>query len=271
MQVKTDAVVSGSIFRKLQPDMILPDAGALVLIDPTHPLNPWANGYIPAHGGTVPNIASAQALAMVGGAASEVMPPAYNTGTVDGATIIRSRTSKGAIRAKGLYFGLRPSAKTMDYLIANPTHNFYVSLYTKVNEATGGSFQLFSLRDGAASAQYIAVMNVDGSVTPAAGAARHLGTYKDGVQPNTIGMMFNSVGFTGSAFAAGQTGSSLIAANQVSLFGPYANSNATDRTTYSFYMEDLTVSGRTYAEVLAIDKARYTKLFAAGGRYADDV
>lgn len=39
---------------------------------------------------------------------------------------------------------------------------------------------------------------------------------------------------------------------------------------YRAYIEDLTVSGRTYAEVDALDYALYQAAFAAGGRYFGD-
>jgi len=36
------------------------------------------------------------------------------------------------------------------------------------------------------------------------------------------------------------------------------------------YLEDLTVSGRTYADVDALDNALYTEAFGAGGAYSGD-
>jgi hypothetical protein len=39
---------------------------------------------------------------------------------------------------------------------------------------------------------------------------------------------------------------------------------------YRGYCEDLTVSGRTYADVDALDKALWDAAFAAGGRFAGD-
>jgi hypothetical protein len=39
---------------------------------------------------------------------------------------------------------------------------------------------------------------------------------------------------------------------------------------YRLYIENLTVSGRTWAEVDAIDYALYQAAFGAGGRFADD-
>lgn len=39
---------------------------------------------------------------------------------------------------------------------------------------------------------------------------------------------------------------------------------------YRYYIEDLTVSGRTYNEVSTIDKRLYAKAFGVGGQYAND-
>lgn len=55
---------------------------------------------------------------------------------------------------------------------------------------------------------------------------------------------------------------------------PWASSQvvnkAASRIIYRIYVEDLTLSGRTYAEVKAIDDAEFTKAFAAGGRFYGD-
>lgn len=45
---------------------------------------------------------------------------------------------------------------------------------------------------------------------------------------------------------------------------------AASRVLYRWYLEDLTVSGRTYAEVLAADYALYQQAFGVGGRYYGD-
>jgi len=39
---------------------------------------------------------------------------------------------------------------------------------------------------------------------------------------------------------------------------------------YKLYIEDLTVSGRSYEQVDAIDFALYTSAFSAGGKYYGD-
>lgn len=273
MQVKVSAAVSGSAFQTLQPDSILPSKGALILIDPTHPLSPWAPG-VPGHNSEIPNIAAAQAKLLVGSADADVMPTVYNTGAHDGAAIIRARSSKGGLRAKGNYLGLRPSVKTADYLIANAGHSFYVSLYSKFNETDPNNYQLFSIRSGPPTSTTLVHIAIDGSTSPSTSDERYLGHYKAGDGSNVaVGRAHHAAAFQIGIgnFAAGVTGQALISNNQVALFGTYANNKAVDRTTYGFYMEDLTVSGRTFAEVLALDKARYAKLFAPGGRYDGDV
>lgn len=39
---------------------------------------------------------------------------------------------------------------------------------------------------------------------------------------------------------------------------------------YRIYIEDLSLSGRTYEQVKAIDDAEFAKAFAAGGKFFDD-
>lgn len=62
--------------------------------------------------------------------------------------------------------------------------------------------------------------------------------------------------------------------------GPFVNSEggwitasrnvAESRVIYRIYVEDLTVSGRTYAEVSALDRALFTEAFSVGGVFYGD-
>lgn len=62
--------------------------------------------------------------------------------------------------------------------------------------------------------------------------------------------------------------------------GPFANSEggwvngaqniAESRIIYRIYVEDLTISGRTYAEVSALDRALFTEAFSVGGVFYGD-
>lgn len=49
-----------------------------------------------------------------------------------------------------------------------------------------------------------------------------------------------------------------------------ASAGAPSFALYRLYIEDMTVSGRDYAEVEAIDLAAYTREFAAGGKFYGD-
>jgi hypothetical protein len=76
----------------------------------------------------------------------------------------------------------------------------------------------------------------------------------------------------------GQTGSITTLRNTLAMWGALnAYSTAMGGSTaapsfilYRFYLEDLTVSGRSYAEVDAIDYALWQTDFGAGGRFAGD-
>jgi hypothetical protein len=56
--------------------------------------------------------------------------------------------------------------------------------------------------------------------------------------------------------------------------GNLTSANSTDgsesRIFYGFYLEDLTVSGRTYQDVDALDLQAYNIAFGTGGRYYND-
>lgn len=76
---------------------------------------------------------------------------------------------------------------------------------------------------------------------------------------------WNGIGVTGIAT---QTG--VFSASASTQLSDTARDGLASFVFYRTYLEDLTASGRTYAEVDAIEFAEYQKAFGAGGRYADD-
>lgn len=80
----------------------------------------------------------------------------------------------------------------------------------------------------------------------------------------TSAVAFGALGYTPSVGADGAVGVNRALPNT-------SNKDTTASwVLYRFYLEDLTVSGRTFAQVEALDAAMYAEALGAGGRYSGD-
>ena len=267
--------------------------GSLVLLDPTHPLRQWEVG-VPLSGTRLPNLADITASRLVQG---EFRPTfKIENSMVDGSFI--ERTQKGGLHA-GISSGQTRFSGTnivipdpiLAYMLANQTHEFYFSIWSYVTQPTEGV--------STAESQMHIYRGLNnpyprgGVVTlPAQGSwSRPTGPNQTGRfvnNPNTVGPRFNNIaGFiSGSKNEAGDllTMSDFALSQQKNLvsMGPanteslYTATNAGGKrlqswSMYRVYIEDLTVSQRSYASVHAIDIALYNKeMVIDGGRYKND-
>jgi hypothetical protein len=287
---------------KLQDDPVLA-AGSLMLIEPNHPVYPWAAG-VPAAadsagaGGLwLPNAAQSMAKTLLGSSIDSAIGAKLVVGSnwVEGSGAnqsgISERTTKGGfhtissrLRApannyKRFYAGSAFGA----YMASNASHSFYVSMWKK-HTRTEAPF-------GPQYPIYAGFRNVTGTVTTA------IGTFMaGGSNPNsgTTVIGFENVNGTlnlnensklavttlnnGGSNAAAVTnpdpastwtfGPSWGGYSAYPEASPYPNNSM---VVYRWYVEDLTVSGRTYAQAKAVDDAEFTKqVLTVGGRYYQD-
>lgn len=124
----------------LRDDAVLPAAGAMMLIDPTHDLAPWDAG-VPADGTYLPNLAESQALAMFGAGSTDVRPKLKYPAAFTGSAGKLERTGKGGLHGIVSQAGAAPaqsgpvlafSNALVKYVLDNPTHDFYVSLWARL-------------------------------------------------------------------------------------------------------------------------------------------
>lgn len=261
-------------------DPVLPEQGAILLTDLTHPAGPIPAG-VPASGSKIPNIALAQAKAMFPALSDDSLRLTHvRASSFDSGGGYAERTSKG-----GLHFAvaqasagdinrnatLELTTSLVDVLRASPQngHDLYVSLWGRVTRGfpstfTGGapdhhtidSNLTFYLRRGSGETNY----PIDGRRL----GWRASGALNGGTNP---GPLFQNIGVTdygtttsNKAFIVGNRGATTAS---YGLFPSLA--------FYRYYIEDLAVSGRTYAEVDALDWAEYQKqVLTAGGRYYGD-
>lgn len=95
----------------------------------------------------------------------------------------------------------------------------------------------------------------------------------DGTQTSITGPQAGGVIPWGSSSLAPGIGSTGVITNGA-VFDPTSNSSNKDKADshiiYRVYLEDLTISGRTYATVEAADGALFTAAFGTGGRFNGD-
>lgn len=266
-------------------DVILPEAGALAFFDPTHPTSQWGTFDLNSTATlTLPNLAYTQALAMYPSGTTATLSGGYNKGAGmlnDGTSSKIERTGKGGLHAifsqtvgdstsTTRNLGVFAGSGTNAYILANKTHSFYFAYWGRITRphkypsgapvhAQGnGANDLFAFytRPIVAETQYPTT-------------AARIGNYQEGAQSipaNTTNLpIFQDVAIS----------SSPAASVGVTAFKPWAQvGNTLDAASmifYGFYAEDLTVSGRTYAQVNALVKAKYEKdVKTVGGRYYAD-
>lgn len=250
--------------------MLVP--GSLGLLELAHSASPVAG--VPANNAVIPNIAWKRLKDLLGSG------DATTLGFVrDGADIanvmVTERSSKGGLHGivsqtngttanQGMR--IRSATPLFDYIAANQTHDFYYSRWDRVTRiATSGNVHQAAF--GSNTANYLALIQ-GASMFPSSGAAL-IGQTENPVSPNTLGNRLRAIA------VANNTGSGAFAFADMACWGGRGMSASSvnqgaSLIKYRSYLEDLTVSGRTYAQVYALDLALWTAAMGAGGRYADD-
>ncbi|ADD81002.1 gp004 [Rhodococcus phage ReqiPoco6] len=258
----------------LKSDPML-NAGSLALIEPMHPISQWGAG-VPASGATIPNLATKFAVPLLG---SNIDGTFINGGFTDATSGKIERTAKGGIhgivsQAKdagphtSTSAGVTLPTSLWDYVASNPTHDFYASFWAQTTRgAVSGKFPVMAIiSEGSTTANYLFVMQNSTRPSATNDAPSFIGARGGMVDTgpivrNVAVSQVTGAMSTGAATKAREFG-----------WGRYRN-NASGHFSwvfYRFYMEDLTVSGRTYAQADAADLALKNAAFGAGGRYAND-
>lgn len=259
-------------------------SGSILLVEPMHPTQQWTAG-VPANSAAVPNILASIGGPLVGSASgdasvsfsSDAAKWTASTGKIE-------RTSKGGIHAitsttqgvNGQGMSLVVNVKVRDFMTANPTHNYYFSTWVRVTRQTiGASIERETYLEAGNAASFsssIKQILASGGNFPLAGRT----SGADGKGAPVGGYLVNSSSATWSGTPA-TTGANMrlnlmpIGSGSAYVYSEAMVRAASSKVFYRVYIEDLTVSGRTYATVDAIDSALYTKhVLTAGGRYYGD-
>lgn len=267
--------------KKFYPDKIMSN-GSLVLLDASR--LGIENAPITGDPIQLRNVAKDTALALMPGSTEAQLSPFYDLDGYNSNAMLLERTPKKGLHVimskindvANQFLVLNFPLKVREYMQTNVAHSFYVSSWKRDTRESGTptighSYFLIN------TATYRYAMQGSANTPDSVGApARVLGNNRNVSSSQywqTTGLKFSSIGFkdmTGvPSSPANETDALFVAGNK----GPFAGftlHNNWSQIFYRAYVEDLTVSGRTYAEVYALDIAMFNEAFAVGGKYAGD-
>ena len=274
----------------LSTDSIL-SSGSLLLLDPTDTANPWAAG-TPANGAALPNLAWDRASDLVGGGDNAALAISFvNSLTLTGGSPEArfERSVKGGLHglvsqvnsgSSSNYAAIVPPAAIIAYLYANPGHAYFFSIWAQVDrETTASQDPIYLLYNAGAppTSNYLAyaVAQNAANAAPAPGNAsphgigsRNSGGFRAAV-PSILNQGFTGWTGTGATSAANLAMLPAIWGNY-GAFASLTRNKAKSFTLNRLYLEDLTVSGRSYATVDALDNGLFGAAFSSGGKFYGD-
>lgn len=261
-------------------DQAMPAAGMLVFIEPGHPYNPAPAGL--AIGSYLPNIAVDQARVATGITSTDdvaykprLIAMGANAGAVErsakgGLHLIPAKTNPGGL-ALTYSVNDRPAGEgaLATWLDGHKADSLYIALWGRWTRAlgalAGSGYSIGTVAASNSLGQFFARQGTTGELAYPTDA-RRLGVTAENMQTPTLAPFFIDAAFASPA-----------ATNIISMFRPFALSPHTDANStpaavfYDYIVEDLTLSGRTYAQAHAAWFAKYTRdVKTAGGRYYGD-
>lgn len=248
--------------------------GSLILYDPTHPHKIYETG------DTLPNIAGKKVNSLVSGNTDANIINSQ----MSGANGKIEKTSKGGIHAiisespdlnSIVAYEINLPDQIRDYILTNVNHKFYVSLWHRVTRAQANSirrnFGGYTHND----VNYLWVFDAQGDL-PASGSTQYIGAHQT-ASGKENGNAYRSLAVQGATNGWGNIstpdGKAVFRVGQNSNWN-YGEGNQgayPSQIFYRAYIEDLTVSGRTFEQVDALDYSLYVKeVLTEGGRYYGD-
>jgi hypothetical protein len=283
----------------LRDDSLL-TAGSLLLVDLTHSANPLASG-VPADQAVIPNIGWKEAAAVIGSGTQTSLAPLINIkGAINNNTKGKiERSGKGGLHvivsqanalASGDGVNMSMPSAINTYLLANPTHSYYFSAWdrnTRSNPTYGGTLKAQALYEFGRGNTAACLLQPGDLVPVTPGNAIGLGATSLGFSPGSgttmdcllaglvnrrvsLGVTPSASNFTQTNMFCGPLWGAAPSSYNNAVLGS-RNNVANSFIFYRCYLEDLTVSGRSFATVDALDAALFAStVTASGGRYNGD-
>lgn len=252
--------------------------GSLLLIDPGHPWDPITSARIST---PAPNLAHEYAAAMVGYSCDRFSLGGIMVQEGSSTLVASELTGKGGLHLvaasssfAGAKIGIDAADVLAGYLNSSYDHDMFVGMSHRITRAaTGAGHRAYSAATQI-DARSLWAFDASGDLPPS-GAPARIGYDRTGVADTATGVAYRAVGTrrihsTYGTFTAPFDEIELAKAGRNSNWEVSAATVQPSWILYSLYVEDLTISGRSFATVNAIFKDRHDALFAAGGRYADD-
>lgn len=276
---------SGAALAEVDP--ILPTEGALVLLDPSHPYEQWAAGVPTAPGSTrvVPNVAYDQAKALIPSGDTTTLGATLSYGASflnDGETTLIERSGGGGLHV--VFSQTNPSdadtnalltlgSALRSYVLTNKAHSFYAAFWGRITRPH------VAYTTGTPLHSYMNAAHTMASFFTRAGSAGETeypadGTRIDHAQEGALAVAADAPLFQDIAVG---TASAIPAVNGLAWFmagmdgGEANNTRRGSMIFYGYYLEDLTVSERSYADVHELVYAKFERTVKTdGGRYHGD-
>lgn len=262
----------------IRDDPVLAD-GTLLLVDLGHSLGRIAAG-LPAEGSAIPNIAYRQAATLIGSGDQASLSPTWSTSGLTSGDAIVERSGKLGLHVimsqvndeEGDNARVAFPAAIKQYMLDHPTHDYALSVWERltrpavagatadieagiynsfIGPATSNNLMLFSRFQGYPGVR----LGARGMSVQAAG--------------NVLRNMAVD-GFTGTLPASLSQIEAVWTCGGYGAFATYMTHKSRSAIFYRMVFEDLTASGRTYADFDAADLAAFNAAFAAGGRFYGD-
>lgn len=262
--------------------------GSLVLFDVANQMGNWNSG-VPSDGAYITNLARD----FIGALITASNENSYNGIISKSANLFTTkarfeRTARGGLHGivsqvqtinANEGFGLSLPAAAKQYIVNNPGHSYFISVWKRQTRSIKGldpvadrnpAFMSIAAYPGP-DVNYLAIFSKNG--INMANRIGFRGTGAESDQVNDWKGVFNCAGTGWSGTPAPDVGSVHAYATE---FARPANGNSTitghpSFVFYRFYMEDLTVSGRSYSEVDALDQSMFDDAFnGVSGRYRGD-
>jgi len=285
--IKLPEAVTDLTMSKLYVDGIM-SKGSLYLMDLSHSLG-YDNGVTaPINGTLIPNIAWEAATDIIGSGDRNSLSSLMNS-SINGTTGKLEVTGK-----KGLHSIFSQTAHLSQHFIkipvplairtqmySNPSHRYYFSTWRRRTRAvvTSNPSNYAHVGLGFTNTSNYFLLDYwhsDLYFNPASPATQNKGQ-RGMIAGNALETFIKNNAFEGSVGSPTVTTSDLNWYFFANGSGGIASFNANDAVNkapsmilYRTYLEDLTISGRTYAEVDALDKVMYDAAFAVGGKFHGD-
>lgn len=279
LKIQLNVSVTDTTLPIIADDPII-SVGGLVLLDFASNKG-YTGSTPPALSGTLPNVAWKQAAAILGSGDATTLA---NRCTFDTTASVPLGHKKEFTSKRGLHiissqvnqtantgYMIQAATPIQQYMTDNPTHSAFMGFWLyDTRPALTENTTIGGIYNNTSTPNNNKLLFLSSTVVPASGS-RFLGSTSVPSSPNVVGKCYRSVGASGTMGTIPTQFRAMLA--RIANEGAYQNleiNKTGSMIFYKVYIEDLTVSGRTFAEVDILFKSQYDAAFAVGGAYYGD-